>query len=315
MSHTEDPVASTAPDALLHVTPEGPYAGANLTLTFAARCPRGCDLKGERVTLSDAAGQAIGDLELTTFDGKYFVTDGATARAPLTPGPITYRASLPAHIKDGASHPEIKAETTVEVKAHDLSLRAWGVPSAITVGETFRFHVGMKCFAECELAGREVVVVDGTGAVVASATMLATPWKGTKALYYAEVAAQAPVDAGDHYWEVKTGVDGTVAPHVPAAANFLVRVVAAPDVEVTVKAIDHETREPIKGLHVQLHPYRAFTDEEGVARIKVRKGDYQLFVTGLAYVGHREPLEVSEDVTVTAELVVEKEFDPYDVMV
>jgi hypothetical protein len=58
---------------------------------------------------------------------------------------------------------------------------------------------------------------------------------------------------------------------------------------------------------VLLHPYRALTDERGVAKIKVAKGRYTLFVSGFNYIGHECIIDVTSDVTARAELAVEPE--------
>jgi len=78
---------------------------------------------------------------------------------------------------------------------------------------------------------------------------------------------------------------------------------------VTIEAFDGDTQAPIKGAHVLLHPYRALTDERGVAKVKVAKGRYTLFVSGFNYIGHEQIIDVTSDVTARAELAVEPEED------
>src|SRR5262249_61747568 len=96
-------------------------------------------------------------------------------------------------------------------------------------------------------------------------------------------------------------------PHAAGACTFTVKVVEPPDHEVTVEAFDSEKQTPIKGAHVLLYPYRALTDERGVAKVKVAKGRYTLFVSGFNYLGHESILDVTSDVTARAELAVEPE--------
>ena len=64
---------------------------------------------------------------------------------------------------------------------------------------------------------------------------------------------------------------------------------------------------PIKGAHVLLHPYRAFTDDNGVAKIKLAKGTYKLFVSGFNYIAYENVIDVANDVTIRAELAAEPE--------
>jgi hypothetical protein len=96
-------------------------------------------------------------------------------------------------------------------------------------------------------------------------------------------------------------------PHAAGAVTFAVKVVSPPDHEVTVEAFDGEKRTPIAGAHVLLHPYRALTDGSGVARLKVAKGRYRLFVSGFNYIAYENIIEVAADVTTRAELMAEPE--------
>jgi aspartyl-tRNA synthetase len=58
---------------------------------------------------------------------------------------------------------------------------------------------------------------------------------------------------------------------------------------------------------VLLHPYRALTDERGMAKVKVAKGRYTLLVSGFNYIGHERIIDVTGDVSARAELAVEPE--------
>ena len=96
-------------------------------------------------------------------------------------------------------------------------------------------------------------------------------------------------------------------PHAAGSFTFAVKVVSPPDHEVTVEAFDAETQAPIKGAHVLLHPYRALTDERGVAKVRVAKGRYKLFVSGFQYIAYEGIIDVAGDVTIRAELTSEPE--------
>jgi hypothetical protein len=50
---------------------------------------------------------------------------------------------------------------------------------------------------------------------------------------------------------------------------------------------------PIKGAHVLLHPNRAPTNEQGLARIEVAKGSCKLFVSGFNYIGYENIIDVA----------------------
>src|SRR6185503_12826709 len=91
-------------------------------------------------------------------------------------------------------------------------------------------------------------------------------WPGTEALYVAQVEARAPLEAGSHRWEAKVAGGDAQLAHAPGSCPRIVRVVAAPDCQVTVRVLDRETQTPIEGARVVMHPYRAATDENGIAK-------------------------------------------------
>jgi hypothetical protein len=186
-------------------------------------------------------------------------------------------------------------------------VNVWGLPTAIAAGERFGFKVGIKCSAGCKLTGRQLSVFDHDGAQVAAASLHDVIWPGTSALYFAEVEANAPLTAGDYQWQVGTPEWASDVPHAAGSFTFAVKIVDPPDHEVTVEALDSERRTPIKGAHVLLHPYRTFTDESGVAKVKVAKGRYKLFVSGFNYIAWENIIDVAGDVTARAELAAEPE--------
>ena len=47
-----------------------------------------------------------------------------------------------------------------------------------------------------------------------------------------------------------------------------------------------------------MHPYRAITDENGVAKLKVVKGSYKLLVSASKYLATSRTVEVTENTTI-----------------
>jgi hypothetical protein len=125
---------------------------------------------------------------------------------------------------------------------------------------------------------------------------------GTEALYFAEVEATAPHAAGRHPWEAKIGGWEGEVPHAPGSFTLTVRVVSAPDCEVTIRTIDRETQAPIKGARVVMHPYRAVTDDEGIAKVRVAKGHYDILVSASQHMAACAGVEVTADMETRAEL-------------
>jgi hypothetical protein len=282
-------------------------AGTEVTVSARVACPHGCDLKGQRVSIRNQDDTELASAELTERAGDGYVTSALAVRAPLEVGEQTWRAVLAASEKDGVVHEEISTEFSFAAKAHAASVNAWGLPSAVAAGERFTLKVGVKCSAACRLSGSPVSIADHDGAHVGAASLAEDIWPGTSALYFAEVDVVAPRAPGDYTWQAKTfGSDASV-PHAAGSCTFAVKVVGPPDHEVTVEAIDSDTQTPVEGAHVLLHPYRAFTDERGVATIKVAKGRYTLVVSGFKYIAYQNIFDVTGDVTTRAELTAEPE--------
>jgi hypothetical protein len=98
--------------------------------------------------------------------------------------------------------------------------------------------------------------------------------------------------------------------HAAASAGFQVRVEAKGECLLTVVAVDARSSAPVRGAKVVVHPYRAMTNALGVAEIRVPKGAYRLFVSGLDRLPFRSDGKITADVTVRAEL--DPDFGPSD---
>jgi hypothetical protein len=282
-------------------------AAAAFTVTVRAACPDGCDLRGHRVSIRNQDGAELAAAELDGFDGESYATCAFTLQAPLGVGEHKWHAVLAAQEKNAVLHEATSTDFSFATKPHATSANVWGLPSAIAAGERFGFKIGIKCSAACNLAGRPLRVRDDEGAEVDAARLLDDVWPGTAALYFAEMEARAPLATGDHAWHVECPGSDSGIPHAAGASTFAVKVVSPPDHEVTVEAFDSETQAPIAGAHVLLHPYRALTDERGMAKLKVARGRYQLFVSGFQYIAYQGIIDVTGDVTARAELSSEPE--------
>jgi hypothetical protein len=291
----------------VEVSPSEVDAGAELTLRAFVSCPNGCDLTGQRVSIRNLDGAELASGELTAFDGEAHVTSALVLRAPLEAGEHIYQAVLAAHEKNGVAHEETSTAFGFMVEAHATSVNVWGLPSAIAAGERFALKVGIKCSAGCKLTGTALRIFDHDGAQVGSASLLDDIWPGTTALYFCEIEAQAPRKPGDYAWEVHAPASDRGVPHQADSFTFTIKVVSPPDAEVTVAAVDDATQTPINGVHVLLHPYRTSTDETGIAKVKVTRGRYRLYVSGFNYIPYAGNIDVAGDVTVRVALAVEPE--------
>ncbi|WP_173930952.1 hypothetical protein [Chelativorans sp. Marseille-P2723] len=286
--------------------PDEVDAGSEFTFTCQVVLPPELADTGIVVSIRDSDDEEVATAELTQIEDDIHSTGNVTLTAPLTMGEQVWRALI---IQDDACEP-ISTTFSFIVKAHSTRLNVWNLPSAIDAGEPFTFKVGVKCSSGCNLAGKEVGVFDGEGKQVAARTLGGEVWPGTSALYYAEIEAKAPSVPGDYKWKIEIPASIAEAPHAQGAVDFPVKVMEAPDCEVTVKVVDAENRAPIKGARVVMHPYRALADEDGVAKLKVVKGTYKLLVSGTKYVASSQTIEVRDHTTIRAGLRLEPIIDP-----
>ena len=84
-----------------------------------------------------------------------------------------------------------------------------------------------------------------------------------------------------------------------------VRAVSPPECLVTVEVVDQDSRVPLAGARVVMHPFRAVTDDRGFAELRVATGVYTLFVSQTRYLTFGLPVEVTADMTASAELCLE----------
>src|SRR5207302_8959465 len=124
------------------------------------------------------------------------------------------------------------------------------------------------------LAGTAIEVCDEAGEVLARGELNDTPWPGTDALYWTEVALRAPATAGLRIWSVKFAAAGLELPHDASSASFSIAVVDPPEHRLTVKVVAKETQAPIEDAVVCLGAYRASTGPFGVAEVMMPKGTY-----------------------------------------
>jgi hypothetical protein len=303
VSHADETHGHTT--CAVDVSPEVVDAGAAMTLMAKVSCSPACDLRGHALSIKDQAGTEIASLELTTFDGTTNQTREFSAQAPVAAGQHRWSAVCPAFVKAGVSYPEASSAISFTVTPHTTNVVVWDIPPTIVVGEKFRMKVGIKCSAECRLAYTQFAIYDHEGAHLATGTLSGEVWPGTTALYFAEVEVEAPATEGLYTWSVKgPQSDGEIA-HAEAAVSFGVRVVSHPEYVVRVETIDMVNQTPLSGARVVMHPYKAVTDERGIAEVRVAKGAYKLFVSQTRYVTFGLPVDVTADMTARAELYLE----------
>jgi hypothetical protein len=291
--------------------PETVDAGATLTLSTlldAAYDPTGFDL-----VYRDASG---GEMGRTVFseqeDGSWTTGDIALA-APADPGTHHWTAVLVPTEAAGEPEEEIVLSTVeVPVRAHVMSVVVWDIPPAISRGEAFAVRVGLKCTGGCCSAGWGFRVRDHEGREVALGQVGDAPWEGTTALHHAVVTLSAPETEGQFAWTIEADTPEGTPPHGTGATPFRVTTVPATEFRLSIEAFDAATGAPVRRAKVVAHPFRTMTDEDGQAEILLPRGSYAVFVSGKTYFPFKAEGEMTGDVTIRAELHVDREFSDAD---
>jgi hypothetical protein len=287
------------------VSPDVVDAGAEMTLRGRVSCSPVCDLRGHTLLVKDESGADAGSVELTEFDGGTNDTNEFVLKAPVTVGEYKWSAVCPAAVKGGTSYSEASTLISFTVRPHATYVVAWDVPSDVVVRDRFRMKVGIKCSNGCHLANSNFGIYDHEGARVAVGTLSDERWPDTVGLYVAEVELEAPAAEGLHTWSVRRLQSDLGIPHAEGSVDFGLRVVGHPEHLVTIETVDKSTQIPVSGARVVMHPYRVVADEHGVARVRVAKGVYRLFVSQTNYLTSGLPVEVTEDMTARVELDLE----------
>ena len=296
-------------DIALEVSPDSVDAGAEMTLHARVSCSPFADLTGHTLLVKDDVGADAGVLELTEIDDEENAAGALALKAPLKTGDHVWSVLSPAVVKDGVSYEETSKAISFTVKPHTTRVLVWDAPPTVVAGDRFKIKIGIKCSSECVFADKAFAIYDHEGAEIASGALSDDIWPGTTGLYFAAVELKAPSSAGLCQWSVKSVGKDLARPHAEGAAEFSLRVVPAPECLVKVEAVDKVSQEPVAGAQVALHPYKAVTDERGVAEIRVAKGAYDLFVAKKRYLTLGLPVEVTADMTARAELDLEPEIE------
>jgi hypothetical protein len=293
--------------SLIKAAPAEVDAGTDMALKVRVSCPEKCGLQGSKVRIVDDEGVVVKETELTGFDETGNETDELAVKAPVKLGPHTWTAVFPAQEKEGVLHEESSVPISFIVKPHTTSMAVWDSPLPVVLDSRFKLKVGVRCSAECKLAGKEVEIYDQAGGKVGTGMLGDVPWRDTAGLYWVEVEAEAPGTEGFFEWEVEFPKPDMELPHEGTAYTFASRTVRSPDHVLTLEVIDREKKTLLESAAVSLHSsgttYRSLTDECGVAKLSVPKGGYELDVLKLDYKVFETTVEVSGDAEIKVELM------------
>lgn len=293
-------------DLLVKVEPEIVAAGGQVSLSTAMRADNAEALLGLEVIYLDAEGNTLGTTILDTINGSTLTSQRVDLRAPLELGRHEWQAVFSDPMTGEAAH----FAFAVEVVPHKTSLLVWGAPAAVDVGGNFVVAVGLKCSGGCDLTSHRVTFEDASGAVVGAFEMSSDTLPGSSGLYQGSAVLRAPEVPGLQSWQAHVEGNTEGIPHEPASARFSLNVVEAAEHKVEIQVVDADTHAPLRNATVVLHPFRATTDAEGRATLRVSKNKYTLMVSAARHDALSRPITIDADYTGEVALHLEAKEDP-----
>src|SRR5262249_43654563 len=147
-----------------------------------------------------AADQVIATAELTEFRDDFSETAAFAVMAPGHVGVFIWTVRFPPQSIGEVAYPERSLVISSQTAPHRTSLAVWAIPSPVRMAERFAITVGAKSSGACALGGAKVEIHDETGAAVGEGALGDTPLARTDALYWTEIALDAPARDGMRCW-------------------------------------------------------------------------------------------------------------------
>jgi hypothetical protein len=260
------------------------------------------DLRGGRIEVV-AGEEIVAIAELIAFRDDFSETAAFAVRAPVRVEAFSWTIRFPPQQIGGIAYGGSPLPVSSQTRPHRTSLAVWSVPSPVRVGDRFAVTVGAKSSGACALSGARIEVRDETGAPAGQGIVGDTPWPGTDALYWAEIALTGPSREGQQCWSVAFAATDLELPHLGSSAELRFTAVRPPEHRVAVAVTESEVATPVEASQIALGPYRAATDKAGVAHIEVPGGIYDLAVWKSGFEPASRTVEIAADVSVQLELI------------
>ncbi len=282
------------------VPPQVPLGADVLLKVRVAGAAR--DLSGGRIEVV-AGEEIVATAMLIAFRDNFSETAAFAVRAPVGVEAFSWTIRFPPQEIGGIAYEGSALPVSSQTRPHRTSLAVWSVPSPVRVADRFAVTVGAKSSGACALSGARIEVRDETDAPLGQGVLGDTPWPGTDALYWTEIALAGPCREGQQCWSVAFAATDVELPHLGASADFSFTAVKPPEHRVAVAVTESEVATPVEASEIALGPYRAATDKTGVARIEVPGGIYDLAVWKSGFEPASRTVEIAADVSVQLELI------------
>jgi hypothetical protein len=250
-----------------------------------------------------AGEKIVATAELIALRDNVNETAPFTVTAPVRVGAFSWLICFPPQMIGGIRYGQTVLPISSQTKPHWTSLSVWAVPSPVQIANRFSITVGAKSSGACLLGGARIEIRDDTGTVVGETMLGQTPWSGSDALYWTEVVLAGPSREGLQCWSAAFAATDLELPHLGSSAEFSFTAVKPPEHRVAVTIIEGDAATPVERTEVALGPYRAATDNSGVAQIEVPGGTYELAVWKSGFKAAVRTVEIAADASVRFELV------------
>lgn len=282
---------------LLEGPPTVVDAGAEVRMVVRTACPSECDLASAPLVVEGAEAARV-QLVHERDRGGHGTDTEIVLRAPAEVGRARWTVRLAETELGGIAHDCAELRVGSDVVPHRTSVAIWQVPSPLE-GSAFSVRVGVKCSARCHLGGERVRVYADSEEWLGEGKLASDPRPGSDGLYEAEVSLPAPDAAGVFFRRARFDGHGLALPHEATEATFSFRALQPPECTITLRVVTDAVA-PLDGIEVRLGPYRAETDDRGIARLDVPKGAHELSVWRIDV----EPVAREVDVSGDAELTL-----------
>lgn len=286
---------------ILNLRPEEVDAGKELWLQVRVISEAHDDLLGCRIQVMDLFNHSVAETELALFDGIGNDTYEFSLPAPQEPGEYTWTVLFSNQEKEGTSFAGSSGQLSFIVKPHRITLNAWGVPSPVPQGETFKVSIGAKCSAGCSLAGLPLVIEDDNHRVVYGHLGEAV-LPQTNGVYWTEQELSSPEEETLHKWVIQCCTQELEIQHHAQPETFLCRTTKPSEHQVMIEVLDKYEQTPIAEAYVMLGLYKATTDANGVAVLEVPEGRQELYVTKDDFLSFQTSFVISKGIAIKAEL-------------
>jgi hypothetical protein len=235
------------------------------------------------------------------------ITEPFLVSAPRQSGEYTWKALFltgPA----GEEQETASLEFSFTVRTHFIRLSFWNVPIPASRGENFTLGVGGRCSAGCSLAGLAFRFEDEEGRTVGRGRLGEEILPQTAATYWTNQELRAPEEEGLHHWTLACELPETELPHETEAETMVFRTAPPPKHTLTIKITDDKDRLPLEDAYILVGLHRGITGQDGTVCLKVPPGEQEICVTKMDYLAYQGVLTITEDQSLTIELVFAPQF-------